>query len=154
MSTSDEAQASRSTLMRSCAFASDAELAAAVSALGPLPPVAELRAPEVGLAMLRGRIGGDGAPFNVGEATVTRAAVRLESGETGLSYLLGRRPEAARVAALIDALGQCAEWRPRLQSALVEPVSARIARERAEQRAATAATRVDFFTLVRGEDAA
>lgn len=35
----------------------------------------ELRPAETGLVMLRGRIGGDGAPFNAGEATVTRAAV-------------------------------------------------------------------------------
>src|SRR6476620_11625428 len=35
---------------------------------------AELRAPETGLVMLRGRVGGAGAPFNLGEASVKRAA--------------------------------------------------------------------------------
>ncbi len=56
--------------------------------------------------MLRGRIGGDGAPFNVGEATVTRAAVQLASGETGFGYVLGRDREKARLVALCDALWQ------------------------------------------------
>ena len=32
-----------------------------------------LRGPETGLVTVRGRIGGGGAPFNTGEATVTRA---------------------------------------------------------------------------------
>ena len=66
----------------------------------------ELRAAETGLVMLRGRIGGDGAPFNLGEATVTRAAVRIDSGETGIAYVLGRDREKARLSAVCDALWQ------------------------------------------------
>ena len=75
--------------------------------LGALPSRATRFAPaECGLVMLRGRIGGDGAPFNLGEATVTRAAVRLASGETGFGYALGRDREKARLVALCDALWQ------------------------------------------------
>src|SRR5262245_28823177 len=65
---------------------------------------AELRSPETGLVMLRGRIGGDGAPFNLGEASVTRAAVQLASGEVGIAYILGRDQEKARLSAICDAL--------------------------------------------------
>ena len=107
----------RRAVMRTLAHASDGELETALAALEPLPAFSDLRSPEVGLVMVRGRIGGDGQPFNLGEASVTRAAVRLESGETGFSYLLGRHPESARLAALVDALWQ----RPKSQVARREP---------------------------------
>src|SRR5262249_12853377 len=71
--------AARQRLMHACSEAPEAELNAALAGLGDVPPATELRAPQTGLVMLRGRIGGNGAPFNVGEATVTRAAVQLES---------------------------------------------------------------------------
>lgn len=112
----------------------------------------ELRAPEIGLVMLRGRIGGDGAPFNAGEATVTRAAVQLASGEKGFGYVLGRDRDKARLIALCDALWQVEDKQPDLEAVLLAPLRQRQDAERAQARAETAATRVDFFTLVRGED--
>lgn len=148
----DRGQSPRQQLMGICAQATAAELARALDAAGPLPPVDIVRQPEIGLVMLRGRIGGDGAQFNAGEATMTRAVVRLSSGELGFSYLLGRSLERARLAAIVDALGQNEAFRDRLEAALVAPVSARVAAEAAQRRAETAATRVQFFTLVRGED--
>jgi len=153
MARHSKAVAARQTLMRVCAQARQAEIAQALEVLGPLPEAEDIRAPECGLVMLRGRIGGDGAPFNLGEATVTRAAVRM--GETlGYGYLLGRCPQKARLAAIVDALGQDADWRARLEDVLVAPVSARRAAEQQAQAAETAKTRVNFFTLVRGEDEA
>lgn len=138
--------------MRACAEAHEAELESALAGLGKLPAAEELRPPQTGLVMLRGRIGGSGPPFNVGEATVTRAALRLETGAIGFSYLLGRSHHRAKLAALIDALGQVSDYRARLETSLVVPVTARRAEEDARTRAETAATKVDFFTLVRGED--
>ena len=96
----------RQALMRTCAQASEAELEVALAALGDLPAAAELRPVETGLVMLRGRMGGSGPAFNIGEATVTRATVRLDTGTIGFSYLLGRSHRRARLAALVDALGQ------------------------------------------------
>lgn len=111
----------------------------------------DLRAPETGLVMARGRIGGDGRAFNVGEATVTRAAVRLPSGETGFAYHLGRDRLRARLAAILDAHWQRADGREAVEAAL-----AAVAERRAGEADATArrvaATRVNFFTLARGED--
>ncbi len=144
--------AARQALMRACAEASEAELEQALGDLGGLPAAEELRPPQTGLVMLRGRIGGSGPPFNVGEATVTRATLRLESGAVGYSYLLGRSHRRARLAALVDALGQDAQCRARLEASLVAPVTARRAEADARTRAETAATKVDFITLVRGED--
>jgi alpha-D-ribose 1-methylphosphonate 5-triphosphate synthase subunit PhnG len=112
-----------------------------------------VRKPETGLVMIQGRIGGNGAPFNLGEVTVTRAAVRTASGDVGFSYILGRDHEKARLAALCDALWQNPAARGAVETQVLAPIRARLARERKEAAARTAATRVDFFTLVRGEDA-
>ena len=88
-----------------------AELAGLLNAVGELPVHEDIRRAECGLVMVRGRIGGDGAPFNLGEATVARAAVRLASGEVGFGYVLGRDCEKARLAALCDALLQSDRYR-------------------------------------------
>src|ERR1700675_1357488 len=112
----------------------------------------ELRPAATGLVMVRGRIGGDGAPFNLAEATVTRAAVRLESGEVGFSCLLGRDHDKARLAAVCDALWQSDSRRDAIERHVLAPIRGRLERERTEKREQAAATRVDFFTLVRGED--
>ena len=66
--------------------------------------------------MVRGRVGGDGAPFNLGEATVSRAAVRLSTGEVGFGYTLGRDGEKAQLIALCDALVQSGEFAARGRS--------------------------------------
>ncbi len=111
-----------------------------------------LRGPETGLVTLRGRMGGGGAPFNFGEATVTRATVRLATGEIGHAYALGRDREKARISATIDALLQRADMRAAVEARILAPLTAKAAQADAQQRAETAATRVDFFTMVRGED--
>jgi alpha-D-ribose 1-methylphosphonate 5-triphosphate synthase subunit PhnG len=102
--------------------------------------------------MVQGRVGGDGAPFCVGEATVSRAAVRLASGETGFGYVLGRDREKARLMALCDALIQAERYRDAVESAVVAPIRDRLAAERRRRAEQVAATKVEFFTLVRGED--
>jgi alpha-D-ribose 1-methylphosphonate 5-triphosphate synthase subunit PhnG len=144
--------AARTLLMKICVAATEAELRAGLAGLGDIGTVETLRAPETGLVMLRGRMGGVGAPFNVGEAPVTRASVRLRSGEIGHAYLMGQQPEKARLAALADAAGQRLDYRHVLEHTLVEPVAQRVAAQ--DQRVAeeTEATRVNFFTLARGED--
>ena len=116
-----------------------------------LPAHSELRAPESGLVMLRGRIGGDGAPFNLGEATVARAAVRLATGEVGFGYTLGRDGNKARLIALCDALLQSSEFAEQLEANVLAPLRAAVSLKQSAQAAETAATRVDFYTLVRGE---
>ena len=111
-----------------------------------------MRRPETGLVMLRGRVAGQGARFNLGEATVTRASVRLASGEIGASYVLGRDAERARLAALIDALWQREDFRVAVETHILTPSRSRQSAERKAKAERTAATKVDFFTLVRGED--
>lgn len=143
----------------------------------PAPAFDWLRAPEIGLAMVRGRIGGTGDPFNLGEASVTRAALRLRGDRTngttgttgadgmnganganrphgatvGIAYVLGRDKRRAELVALADALLQTPERHERLRAALIEPFRARLAQARAARSGEIATTRVEFFTMVRGE---
>jgi alpha-D-ribose 1-methylphosphonate 5-triphosphate synthase subunit PhnG len=110
-----------------------------------------IRAPEIGMTLVRGRMGGSGAPFNVGEMSVTRCVVRLADGRTGYSYLAGRDKPRAELAALADAHLQGPQ-QARWMSELIEPLAQAHAARRARQEAETAATKVEFFTLVRGEN--
>jgi len=141
----------RRAAMALLAQARAGEIERGLAAVVEAPRYVELRPVATGLVMVRGRIGGDGAPFNLGEATVTRAAVRMDSGEVGFSYLLGRDHDKARLAAVCDALWQ-GERRGAIERNVLAPIRMRLERERAEKREQAAATRVDFFTLVRGED--
>lgn len=111
-----------------------------------------LRAPETGLVMLRGRMGATGAPFNLGEATVTRCAVRLPEGVEGHGYVMGRNAPHARLAALCDALLQREETRETVSRQVIAPLAARLSAGHAEASEKAAATKVDFFTMVRGDD--
>jgi alpha-D-ribose 1-methylphosphonate 5-triphosphate synthase subunit PhnG len=136
------------------ARATPAELAAPLAEHWPELGVRELKPTEAGLVMLRGRAGGDGALFNLGEATVARSVVELETGERGYGHVLGRDLEQALRVAILDALGQRADDQAVVEAHVLAPIAARLAAARAKTARETAATRVDFFTLVRGEDAA
>jgi alpha-D-ribose 1-methylphosphonate 5-triphosphate synthase subunit PhnG len=143
-------QAQRKAAMAVLAHADAAAIASHLDAIA-VPAHEHLREPENGLVMVRGRIGGDGAPFNLGEATVSRAAVRLSSGEVGFGYTLGRDRQKARMIALCDALIQSNEYADTVEAKIVGPLRAQMVSERDQRAAETAATRVDFYTMVRGE---
>jgi alpha-D-ribose 1-methylphosphonate 5-triphosphate synthase subunit PhnG len=117
----------------------------------PLPDHVALRAPETGLVMVRGRIGGTGAPFNVGEMTVTRCSVRLSEGTIGHAFVAGRNGDHARLAAILDAMLQHPEHGLALFDRVVVPLETRQEARRRERSAKSAATKVDFFTMVRGD---
>ena len=110
-----------------------------------------LRPAETGLVMVRGRISGTGAPFNLGEMTMTRCAVRLADGPVGFGHVAGRGRRHAELAALFDAMLQDARWQDGLQSALLDELTQARSEARRTAEAEIAATKVDFFTMVRGE---
>src|SRR3984885_3897813 len=143
-------QAQRQAAMAVLAHSDAAEISRHLGGLA-LPAHENLREPENGIVMVRGRIGGDGAPFNLGEATVSRAAVRLASGVVGFGYTLGRDRQKARMIALCDALAQSDQFADALEANVLAPLRSAMASERNRKAAETAATRVDFYTLVRGE---
>jgi alpha-D-ribose 1-methylphosphonate 5-triphosphate synthase subunit PhnG len=143
-------QARRKAAMAVLAHSDAAEISGRLASLA-VPEHQDLRGGENGLVMLRGRIGGDGAPFNLGEATVSRAAVRLATGEIGFGYTLGRDGAKARMIALCDAMVQSEQFADEVETKVIAPLRAAMVAMRNRNAAETAATRVDFYTLVRGE---
>lgn len=125
---------------------------ARLAALLPdLPETALLRPAEVGSVMVRGRVGGTGAPFNLGEMTVTRCSLRLDCGAVGHAYVQGRDKDHARRAAVVDALMQTPEA-ARVEAQVLHPLRLEAEARRTTRAAKAAATKVEFFTMVRGED--
>lgn len=133
------------------ARASAEELRNGWNDLATRPEYRFLRQPEVGLAMVRGRAGGTGARFNLGEMTITRCVVETDGGLTGHAYVAGRDAEKAELAAAFDALLQDEERGPSILRTLIDPLARNQARGVQERRAKVAATKVDFFTMVRGD---
>ncbi|TNC71364.1 phosphonate C-P lyase system protein PhnG [Rubellimicrobium roseum] len=145
------AVAERPGWMGLCARAPGARLMELVGALGPRPAFAWLRVPEIGSVMIRGRAGGTGAAFHLGEMTATRGALRLSCGTVGHGWVQGRDKAACEAAALVDALMQTGAA-ARVRAAVLEPLEREALAQRRARAAKAAATRVEFFTLVRGED--
>ena len=110
-----------------------------------------LRKPETGLVMVRGRAGASGARFNLGEMTLTRCALRLVSGEAGVAYVQGRSARHAELAALADGMLQAPASAAAVQRELIDSLQEQFDQRRHRQQSRAQATRVEFFTLVRGE---
>jgi alpha-D-ribose 1-methylphosphonate 5-triphosphate synthase subunit PhnG len=151
MTCADETGARR-RWMSVLAQARPEELEAAWAALAGRPAYHLVRRPEVGLVMVRGRAGGSGTRFNLGEMTVTRCTVELLSGVVGHAYVGGRSLRHAEIAALFDGLLQDPGRRSSLEARLIAPLEAAQRDRRIAAQARSAPTRVEFFTLVRGED--
>lgn len=146
------AQSTRQQWMGTLAKADSQQLLSLWQKLGLEPEYQFIRKPEIGLTMVRGRTGGSGAAFNLGEMTLCRCAVRLCSGTLGVSYIAGRNSQHAIVAALADALLQEDDSHDQLQTQLIAPLADAQQQLRNNREAQAADTKVDFFTLVRGED--
>lgn len=143
--------AARRRWMGILARASRTRLATLMADFGGLPTPEIIRPAETGTVMAEGRAGGTGARFNLGEVTATRCVVRVE-GWMGFSYALGRDRAKAELAATLDALLQ----NPARRDALLQQIITPLADEEAEARTLAArkaaATKVDFFTLIRGDE--
>jgi alpha-D-ribose 1-methylphosphonate 5-triphosphate synthase subunit PhnG len=129
------------------ARANIAEMEALLAMAQPIPSHTRLRGPDAGLVMLRGRAGATGAPFNLGEMTVTRCTVRNTSGRVGHATITGRDLRRAELAAAIDAALQDPMQRTSLANAVITPLAERQASLRDSQARKAAATRVEFFTM-------
>lgn len=150
------AQAGRQRWMSVLAKAAPRELAQHWAGLQDLPGWQRLRAPETGMVMTRGRIGGDGRRFNLGEVTVTRCTVRIDDGSArgiaGHAYVVGRDKTHAERAAVLDALLQAPSWAAHLETTVIRPLLDAAAARRAEAARKAGATKVNFTTVTRGED--
>jgi len=138
--------------MSALAQADAAMLEAAWQGLPSHPMYRLLRAPEVGLVMVRGRAGGTGAPFNLGEMTVTRCSVELGDGRVGHAYVPGRDRRHAETAAVLDAMLQDPAIRETVEKTVIASLRATREAQCRAARARASSTRVEFFTMVRGEE--
>jgi len=141
----------RQRWMRVLAMAPVNALEEAWGELADKPAYTLLRVPEVGAAMVRARAGGSGGQFNMGEMTVTRCVVKLQNGPTGHAYVAGRDKRKTELAAAFDALLQMEKRRMELLPSLIIPLEARHEKTRDVRSRKVQATRVNFFTMVRGE---
>lgn len=150
----DPAQAARRRWMSVLAKARLAELESAWDGLAEKPAYDWLRQPEIGMVMVRARTGGTGGRFNLGQMTVTRCALRLadDAAGVGLGYVQGRSKRHAELAAVFDALLQDAARQAPLEDSVIAPLEAAQAARRGERSRKANATKVNFFTMVRGEN--
>lgn len=128
-----------------------AEVENAWDGLENKPEFCFLRQPETGLIMVRAKAGGEGARFNLGEMLVTRCTVRIGSGQVGCAFIMGRSHRHAELAAIFDALLQNRNRHDEIRARVIDPLE-RIYQENLKKKSEkVAATKVDFYTLVRGE---
>ncbi|WP_294612660.1 phosphonate C-P lyase system protein PhnG [Roseovarius sp.] len=151
MSGPDDPNRARKEWLGLLAKSPAADVARLWAALDLTPAHDVLRTPEIGGVMVRGRAGAVGAAFNLGEMTLTRASVRLACGTVGHGYVQGRDREHAVQVALLDALMQTAAA-GRIEAGVLAPLRAAMAGRKRSRAAKSAATKVEFFTMVRGED--
>jgi alpha-D-ribose 1-methylphosphonate 5-triphosphate synthase subunit PhnG len=118
--------------------------------LPPADQVQWLRRAQTGLVMLQGRSGGSGARFNLGEISVTRASCQI-AGHAGHGWVRGSDSSHAELIAQADALLQQAERHPLLMQQLIEPLERELTARRTRSARESAASKVAFFTMVRGE---
>jgi alpha-D-ribose 1-methylphosphonate 5-triphosphate synthase subunit PhnG len=121
-------------------------------ALKEKPKYYFLRPPEVGLVMVRGRAGGTGKRFNLGEVTMTRCTVQVNEGAAGTAYVLGRNVRHAELAAVFDAMLQDPRRHAALMKEVVKPMIVSIEDRKRQVARKAAATKVEFFTMVRGDE--
>jgi len=143
----------RQRRLRLLARADTERLEAIWAAWPEAPRFRRLKPPETGLAMIRARAGGVGQRFNLGEMTVSRCVVVLEASHAiGVGYVQGRDQRKAELVALFDALAQNEAVAALLERDILLPLEAELLAARRLREAKVAATKVDFFTLMRGED--
>ena len=115
------------------------------------PAWQHLKQPEIGMIMVRGSTGGDGAAFNLGEMTVARCVVRVEGGFIGVGYVAGRNLAHAELVAIIDGYAQSPQAFPTVRDGIVEPLALLERRQQVAISRKTASSRVEFFTVSRGD---
>jgi alpha-D-ribose 1-methylphosphonate 5-triphosphate synthase subunit PhnG len=104
------------------------------------------------MVMIQARAGGDGLRFHLGEMTVTHCVVRMEMGPTGYAWIPGGNPRHAELAAVFDSLLQIPDYQARILECLVEPEALKQAEARRARAARSLATKVEFYTMVRGDE--
>jgi alpha-D-ribose 1-methylphosphonate 5-triphosphate synthase subunit PhnG len=139
--------AARQAWLAILAKATVSELTECLSNAPELPDFNILRPAETGMSMVRGRIGGGGQAFNLGEMTISRCSIRDAGGRIGHGYAAGRDLAQVALIARLDAALQDEALHPAYERAVLAPLREAQAARRAATEARAAATEVKFFTL-------
>ncbi len=141
----------RQQWMSILAKSSSRELEDAWQEISEKPVYRHLHKPETGSVMVRGRAGGSGIRFNLGEMTATRCTIQIVKGHVGSAYVMGRDHRHAELAAIFDALLQDPLHHHKISNNVVSILKDSCNKRKEEVSKKSAATKVDFFTMVRGE---
>lgn len=99
------------------------------------------------MSMVRGRTGGGGPAFNLGEITVARCSVRDDAGRIGHGYAAGRDIILAELIARLDAALQDAALYSIYEKTVLMPLATAEQSRRDALAAKAATTDVQFLTL-------
>ena len=110
-----------------------------------------IRAAEIGAVMVQGIQGGTGDPFHLGEMSVTRCSIKIADGYIGHGYHQGRSKETAETIAKLDALLQTVKF-DTIVKTILKPLEKLLHDKKYSLASKAEATKVNFFTLVRGDD--
>lgn len=110
-----------------------------------------LKKPEIGMVMVRAQADEAGQKFNMGEMTMTRCVIQLANNELGFGHCSGRDKTKAELIAVIDACFQLEEYQAIISENLLQALEALLVDQYQQQSAQVAASKVNFFTMVRGE---
>ena len=100
--------------------------------------------------MVQGRMGAVGDQFNLGEITVTRCSLKIKGGVVGHGYSKGRNKEKVKIIALCDALSQTSKVK-KVKKYILEPLEIEETKNKKVEKEKAEATKVDFFTMARGD---
>jgi alpha-D-ribose 1-methylphosphonate 5-triphosphate synthase subunit PhnG len=107
--------------------------------------------PEVGLLMVQSKADGSHPGFNLGEMSVTKCVLQVQGQYLGYAVILGSDLVHAELAALFDGLLQHPDFRDDLKNSLISNLALKQKEKDRALEKETADTRVEFFTLKRGE---
>lgn len=150
--TNKDNNTARQQWMATLAMANTDELLLCSKTLVRKESFEDIRSAEVGLAQVRGRMGGTGSAFNLGDMTISRCVLRSSEGIYGYSYVSGRSKIHAQRAAELDAMLQSANHHDEVMKVVIQTLLDQQQFKDRNRREKTESTRVNFFTLVRGED--
>lgn len=107
--------------------------------------------PETGMIMVQAKADGSNGRFNLGEVTVSRCVLEVKKTYMGTAWVMGSDLRHAELAALFDALLQDPATHDPLANTLIKKLKIKQTAKNERMAQDAADTRVEFFTLKRGE---
>ena len=103
------------------------------------------------MIMVRAKADGSKKRFNLGEVIVSRCVLEVNQKYLGVSWVLGSNLKHVELAALFDGLMQDPEYHGKLNLSLLQALKEKQKKKDDIIVKDAADTKVEFFTLKRGE---